>query len=470
MLNYGLVSTAIGEDLQKIRDAMRLLANIAHKYNIPISWAITAESAQHLAKDLTDWHTEFGDEPILMLDIKSLWLSNWLTLTHQSEDEYSIQDENINTIHTSASVEDIAQHLVKMRQELPRYIKTEWKKIERALDWTVPSIAGAEWKNSVLVYSLEQLGFRGLWGYRWDERNSSAEVDRGCPFGFFYPSADQHNFCAPAAGNITGIPYNTASHLKEGEQNLRASLINSTLQQDLDLYVENVRWNRWFSYVEHINSLDVAQLGQETLDMLDSYFAHVAETDNIRLLPLSEMVDDYWESCQQTEPTFVVTHPLESKSTTESNASSEPQTPNNIEIEVQEKHKKVFFYYDAECQFTFVDGTLEPVDMKNYISPPVLENIGAGIVEKNSLNHGMEYHLPKVVNFKSTRKRSRLHITFTIESTKVMPYGVAVWGNHLGLQLVQSNVKAVTWVDKYLLFIRLALETGNNDFEIVLSI
>lgn len=470
MLNYGLVSTAIGEDRQQLRDAMHLLADIAHKHNIPVSWAITADSAQFLAKDLTDWHTEYRDETILMLDIKSLWLSNWLTLTQQSEENFDIQNENINTIHTSASVEDIAQHLVKMRQELPRYIKTEWKKIERALDWAAPSIAGAEWKNSVLVYSLEQLGFRGLWGYRWNERRSIAEVDRGCPFGFFYPSADQHNFSAPAAGNITGIPYNTSSHLKEEEQNLRASLINSLLQQNFDLYVDNVKWNRWFSYVEHINSLDVAQLGQETLELLDTYLAHVVGTDNIKMLPLSEMVDDYWENCQQTEPTFVVTHPLESKETTESNASSEQQTSNDVESEVQEKHNKVFLYYDAECQLTFVDGTLEPVDMKNYISPPVLENIGAGIVEKNSLNHGMEYHLPKVVNFKPNRKRSRLHITFSIESTKAMPYGVAVWGNHIGLQLAQSNAKTVTWIDKYLLFIRLTLETGNNDFEIILSI
>ena len=51
-----------------------------------------------------------------------------------------------------------------------------------------------------------------------------------------------------------------------------------------------------------------------------------------------------------------------------------------------------------------------------------------------------------------------------------MPYGVAIWGNHLGLQLANSNAEVVTWVDKHLLFIRLALEPGNNEFEIVLTI
>lgn len=465
MLNYGLVSTAIGEDRQKLRDAMRLLANIAHKYHIPVSWAITADSAQFLAKDLTDWHTEFRDEPVMMLDIKAIWKENWFALTKQTEDDIDFQNENINSLQTSAPVEVIAEHLVRMRQVLPRYIRTEWKKIERALDWTVPSVAGAEWKNRVLVYALEQLGFRGLWGYRWDERGTIAEVDRGCPFGFFYPSAEQHNFSTPAAGSITGIPYHTASHLKKDDQNLRSSLINNILQHNFDIYVENDQWNRWFSYIDHINALDVIQLGQETLEKLDTYFEYISSNEYTKTFPLSELVDDYWESCQQTEPTFVVTNTLDSQNTTEVISSSESVPTNEQDI-----NKKVFFYYDAECQFTFVDGTLEPIEMKNYISPPVLENVGIGDTEQDISKHGVEYHLPKVVNFKPNRRRSRLHITFNIESTKAMPYGVAVWGNHIGLQLAQSNASDVTWVDKYLLFIRLSLEVGNNEFEVVLTI
>ena len=469
MLKYGLVSTAIDEDRQKLRDGMRLLAKIAHKYKIPISWAITADSAQFLAKDLSEWHTEYGDEPLLMLDIKALWEKNWYALNQRSDDDQVVLNDDINTLQASASVEVIAEHLVKMREVLPRYIRTEWKKVERALEWAVPSVAGAEWKNRVLVYSLEQVGFRGLWGYRWDEWGSVAEVDRGCPFGFFYPSAEQHNFSTPAAGSITGIPYHSASHLKKEEQNLRASLINDLLQQDFDLYVENDRWNRWLSYVEHVNTLDVIQLGQETLEKLDAYFAHVSGSESTRLIPLSEMVDDYWESCQQTEPTYVIVDSSESQ--TESASLTSDVTKTSVANEaIDQDNKKCYFYYDAECQFTFVEGTMEPVEMKNYISPPVLDNVGIGVSEQSPLIHGVEYHLPKVVDFKPNRKRSRLHITFTIESTKAMPYGVAVWGNHIGLQLAQSNVKDVTWVDKYLLFIRLALEVGNNEFEIVLTI
>ena len=463
MLNYGLISTVISDDQQKLRDGMRLLAKMAHTYNIPVTWAIVADSAQFVAKDLTEWHAEFGDEPLLMLDIKPLWDTNWSALTGQSASDTDIENETIRTLQTSASLEEIAEHHVGMRETLPRYIRTEWKKIARAMEWAVPSVAGAEWKNHVLVHSLEQAGFRGLWGYRWNERGSIAEVDRGCPFGFFYPSAEQHNFGAPTAGGIAGIPYHTATHLQNEAYNLRSALINGITQQSYEVYVENDRWNQWFSYVEHINALDVLQLGQETLEKLDAHLAHVASNESTKLLPLSDMVDDYWTSCQQTEPTYVIANTFDSQESTESEEAE-------LTVSSDQNEKKVFFYYDAECQFTFVEGTLEPIDMKNYISPPVLENVGVNTLHQSASIHGVEYHLPKVNSFRPFRKRSRLQITFSIESTKAMPYGVAIWGNHVGLQLENSNVKVVKWIDKYLLFIRLTLEKGNNEFEVVLTI
>ena len=462
MLYYGLVCTTFNEDRQTLREGMRLLANTAHKYNIPITWAITAELAQPFAKDLTEWHQEYSDEPLLMLDITSIWKEGWFSITKQSESEAEIDHENINCLYETASANTIAEHLVKMRESVPRYIRGEWKKFERALDWTVPIIAGAEWKNHVLVQSLEQEGFRGLWGYRWDERASITEVDRGCPFGLFYPSAEQHNFSTPAAGSIAGIPYHSATHLQKEKHNLRSLLINDILHQNLDVYAENEGWNRWLCYIEHINVMDVAQLGQETLTKLDTYFEYITSNNITKLLPLSEIIDDYWTNCQMTEPTFIVVSPIDSN--------SDSENLSNDNTDTQEDNKKEFAYYDAECQCTFIEGTMEPVEMKNYITPPVLENIGIGVSDHSFSNYAVEYHLPKITNYQPIRKRSKLHINFTIESAKAMPYAVTIWGNHLGLQLTKSNAKDVKWIDKHLLFIRLTLEKGDNAFEIVLSI
>lgn len=460
MLYYGLVCSAINEDKQSLREGMRLIANAAHKYNIPITWAITAELAQSYTNDLTEWHNEFSDEPLLMLDITSLWKEGLYSIAEQPASETEIDAENINTLYESASANTIAEHLVRMRESVPRYIKAEWKKFERALDWTVPNIAGAEWKNPLLIQALEQEGFRGLWGYRWDERDSIAEIDRGCPFGLFYPSTEQHNFSTPAAGSIAGIPYHTATHIQKEIDNLRFSLVNDILQQNIDVYVENNNWNRWLCYIEHINVMDVVQLGQETLAKLDAYLEYIATKETIKLAPLSDIVDDYWTNCQMTEPTYIVVNPIVANSETENTLTDNSDSQTEI--------RKELTYYDAECQGYFVEGTMEPVEMNNYISPPVIDNIG--VSDHSFQNYGVEYHLPKVTNYQPIRKRSKLHINFAIESTKAMPYAIAIWGNHIGLELTQSNVKQVKWIDKHLLFLRLALEKGENEFEIVLSI
>lgn len=465
MLYYGLVCTAIAEDRQELRDGVRLLASIAHKYDIPITWAITGDSSQFLVKDLTDWHNDFGDEPLLMLEIKSIWEKNGSVITDHSESE----DDTDDSREIPTSPEKAAEQLVNMRENLPKYIRSEWKKIEHAMDWAIPSIVGAEWKHQILVNVLEQVGFKGLWGYRWDERGTDAETDRGCPFGYFYPSSEQHNFSAPAAGSIAGIPYHTATHLQKTVSNLRASLINETIQELYDIYVENQKWNRWLSFVEHVHVLDVKQLGQESLEKLDSYFAKVASCESTKLLPLSEIVDDYWTNCQQTEPTFIVAETLEHQGNSEAPDIETTLTNggNNTQATIR---KKVLYYYDAECQFTFIEGGMEPTEMNNYISPPIVEGNRSSFFHESASLNGIEYHLPKITDFRPIRKRSQLHIIFSVESTKMMPYGVAVWGNHLGLQLAESNAKAVKWVDEHLLFIRLALEEGSNEFEIVLTI
>ena len=459
MLNYGLVSTAIADDRQKLQDGVRRLGTMAHKYGIPITWATDAASAQFLAKDVTEWHVEYGDEPLLMLNIKPLWETTWATLTGNDNS----QSAALNTAQATESPEVIAEHLVRMRELLPQYVTTECDKLKKAIAWAVPSVAGAVWKNRVLLHALEQTGFRGLWGYRWDARDSDADADRGCPFGYFYPSAEQHNFSAPAAGNIAGIPYLTAAHVENEADNFRASLLKGTAQRSYDVYVENQQWNRWLGYVQHIDALEVTQFGQETLERLEAYFAHVVNSESIRLLPLSEMVDDYWTNCQQTEPTYVIANGPECQTMAESQ-NSDPNTTSKT------GEQNRFFYYDAECQLTFVEGTVEPVEMKNYISPPVLDTNPGKVSQLNAPIHGTEYYLPKLARFLPSRQRSKLHITFAIESTKAMPYGIAIWGNHSGLQLATANVDAVTWIDKYMLFVRFSLEPGNNEFEVILTI
>ena len=446
MLNYGLVSTAIGEDRERLLEGIRLLAETAHKHSIPITWAIDTQSTAVVAKLLTTLHTDFeqcgGDAPLLMLNVKPIWDTNW---------------EEERNANPGASMEAMAMHLVKMRERLPEYITRESDKLRRAMPWATLNIAGAIYKNDVFLRALEQTGFRGLWGYHWnpqdiDETDPNApevEIDRG-GFGCFYPleaptSADAIAMQGTADENraqsfekIVGIPYHTAGHLAEDTHNLRAALLNGTAQQHYDTYLENTAWNQWLGYVEHIHPLTVAHLGQDGLDRLDAYFAHVVSVEGTKPLLLSQMVDDYITHCKRTEPVAVIG--------TSTGVQEETADP---------KSTLKMFYCDAACEFTFVEGAMDPVEIKNYVSERVLQS---------------EATKPVLIGFSPTRHRTQLHIAITVESTKAMPYGIVVWGDHNGLRLTESNADDVRWVGEHSLFIRLTLQPGKNEFSVKLTI
>ena len=442
MLNYGLVSTAIGENREQLLEGVRLLAEIAHKHCIPITWATDTKSVQFIAKLLTTWHEENGDTPLLMLDTKPIWDANW---------------ESEQRANPGNSTEAMASHLVTMREKLPEYIAKEWERFKRAIPWAEPNVAGAVFKNDVFLHALEQTGFRGLWGYHWiekvkddaDTEASKAELDRG-GFGCFYPfetstdidtiitQDDADEDIGARFKKIVGVPYYTAGHLAEDVHNLRAALLNETAKQHYDVYVQSMAWNSWLGYVEHIDPFTVAQLGQEGLERLDAYFAHVVGNQRTKPLLLSEIADDYIKQCKRTEPTTIV----QAVPTTQ----NETGGPNSA---------LRMFYYDAGCELTFVEGNMEPIEIKNYTG----EHVSQSVTQK-----------PALTGFSPTRHRTKLHIAITVESTRAIPYGITVWGDHDGLQLTESNADDVRWVGEHLLFVRLTLQPGKNEFNIQLTI
>ncbi len=400
---------------------MRRLAEIAHKHGIPITWGIGATAARSFAADLTEWHTSHGDEVMLMVDIAPVWGAG------TDSDDLSRS----------------AEHIVTMREKLPDFISSEKDRVQRAIEWANPIVAGAGQKNHVLLYALAQIGFTGLWGYGWDDGE-----DEGCPFGCFFPSVDRHNFCGASTSRIIGIPHAsllpTQLHRFEATEgtNLQSQILNGTAQQEFDCYVTNAAWNRWLSYIQRIDPVEVASLTSEELDQLDTYLGYVRETLETQIMSLPDVVRSCQETNEQTQPTFLLTDP---------NSEGEDETSMG-------STKSLFSYYDAECQLVFEEGKIEPIQATNYISPPI-----------NSPN-GAEVNLPQIEQFRPSRSRSQLRMQFTLESTKAMPYGLAVWGNHAGLTLATSNAQEVTWLGDRLLFVRVNLQVGKNEVEVVLTI
>ncbi len=401
---------------------MRRLAEIAHKHGIPITWAVGATSARAFATDLTEWHTSHGDEIALMVDIKPMWGSG------TDSDDIS---------------QSAAEHIVTMREKLPGFISSEKDRVQRAIEWANPVVAGAGQKNHVLLYALAEVGFTGLWGYGWENR-----ADEGCPFGCFFPSADKHNFCGTATSRIVGLPHTsplpiqTVQGSKETDgTDLQFQVSNGTMQQRFDCYAANVEWNQLLAYIQRIDPVEIASLTPEQLDKLDTYLAYVSEAPDTQILSLPDVVRSCQEAGEQTQPTFLLDKAKL--------AGEEVSTDSD---------KSIFSYYDAECQLIFEEGKIEPVRVINYISPPV------------SSRNGAEVNIPQIEQFRPSRSRSQLRMRFTIESTKAMPYGLAVWGNHDGLTLASSNAQEVTWLGNRLLFVRVNLQVGRNEIEVVLTI
>ena len=442
MFTYSLVSTVMSEDRRQLRQGMRLLSEIAHKHGIPVTWAINAASARALAADLTQWHESHGDEPLLMVDIEPVWGT----------------DIPFDDLHHSA------EHIVTMRKKLPDFISSEWNKVQTAMAWASPVVAGAVQKNHVLLYALDQVGFKGLWGYRWEEIGG----DRGCPFGFFYPSTDRHNLGGRPASRIAGIPraaLNTtqtrsgtkyhadATSQTDSAENdladLQTQILNGTAQQTFDCYAANAPWNRWLAYIQQIDAAGLTELSSEYLEALDGYFAYVCHHAETQVLLLSDTVRDYQLGCNQTQPTFLLTRgdDMPHRSTSDDKPEAEPNAA-----------KSTLFYYDAECQLTFEEDEMAPVDVKNYVSPPV------------ESRDGMEFNLPEVEKFRPSRTRAELWMQFEVGSRKAMPYGLVIWGNHEGLTFAKSNARSVTWLGDRLLFVRSDLAAGKNEIEVVLTI
>ena len=401
---------------------MRRLAEVAHKHDIPITWGVGATSARSFAADLTEWHTSHNDEVMLMVDIAPIWGSRT----------------------DSDDLSQSAEHIVTMREKLPDFISSERDRVQRAIEWANPIVAGGAQKNHVLLYALAQVGFTGLWGYDWND-----ETDDGCPFGCFFPSADKHNFCGTHTSRIVGIPHasllpaQTLHRSDETEDtDLQRQILNGTAQQGFDCYAANTAWNRWLAYIQRIDAAEVAALTPEQLDQLEAYLAYVREAPETQIMSLPDVVRACQEAGEQTQPTFLLT---DSKAEDKGEASTDSD-------------QSIFSYYDAECQLVFEEGKMEPIRVVNYISPPV------------SSRNGAEVNLPQIEQFRPSRSRSQLRMQFTLESTKAMPYGLAVWGNHAGLTLATSNAQEVTWLGDRLLFVRVNLQVGKNEIEIVLTI
>ncbi len=437
---HSLVIDATGQDLRRLRQGMAAIAELADAAETPITWALDVRSARSAAP----WLVERSDKPdavILVLNTGTWGLSD--------------------TSAADANIDEAAERVVREREQLPQRIAQERDRLVEALPDVNVTIAGAEAKNPALIYALEETGFQGLWGYRWNEASPRA-MDRGCPFGYFYASRDRHHSGGAPASAVIGVPRHSGDlsfwrrmppepgpapdpddALLIGEPASTPIIVNlgaATTLAELRRVAACSDVNGWNAVVQTIHAEECAALTeQDTADLNEVWVA--AKEMAFISTSLTEAVEAYRDKFPETEPTIQV---ADRGARTEAAAAA--------------TGAREFFYFDARGQYAFDDGGSAPTDCYNYVTAPA------------SSRFLTEYELPTVTEFSSERRRSQLHISLVLESPKPMPYAMFLWNEHRHLSVVEENVLELRWVDEHGMLILMDLEPGVNEFSVLLTI
>ena len=377
-------------DKRSVQEGIHLLANIAHQCELPISWALLPTLANSYKKELTNYCTEFNDDIVLALDTNHL------------------EKVDLNR----------ADQIVTSRNKLFTHISKEKDRLQKIFpDGHLHTASTTGTINHILVEALESTGFYALAGYH------AGGKDIGCPFDFFYPSEERHNFANQPQRSVVGIP--TTDCLVE-------MVLEGRCHEYLDRHLYNLNFghqlNANSSLVFTADITRVANCVGSQLDLLTEFLARLSQKEIINIQPLGHLVNDF----RTTNPTI---------------------TPPTCFLD-----QSRLFYYDDNCHLIFDSSQTEPVEIYNYISPPI-----------GSLD-GKETEIPPIIDFKSSRSRLELRMSIEIESAKNMPFGFAIWGDHIGLKLMETDALSVTWIDRQLLLVRVDLCYGQNKFYIRLTI
>ena len=468
-LLYTFLSLAATRDLPRGKvvpvEGMKLIAALAHKHGIPVTWIVDSQSVQESKDLILQGHRECSDDVILLIDIPCVLKES-------------------DTPPASK-----AEEIVVLRQKLPEFILSERGKIKQLLPWAEVNVIAADVKTDVLIEVLEELDCIGLWGYRWTggdgeirrqgDAGTGEHEKSGCPWSFFYVSRDHYDAPAQYAGGLVAVEsasldLNAAFHsgnarVFSAEPNaLRMSKLCAVEAGEdiaygkalLDEYSRNCSWNRFVIFLQQqpayqmeYASYDEYSKGtiSKIADILGNFFHEVASNPSIQDLNLPQAIHRYRREFTYTESCYMVFDGI---------------VPLHTDIdfyippvpEQKPPYPLTFFYYDCECQLIFKDGQMTPIQLRNYVRPPF------------ESQYCIEKEMPSISHFRPSRDRDKLIMEFEIESIKQMPYGLAIWDDHSMFDLVSTNARLVKWIGTHLLFIRIDLEEGLNRIEVSLTI
>jgi hypothetical protein len=414
-------------------DGSDRIAGVAHKNGIPVTWIVNSGSIKVLAERINSWHEQYGDDVILLL-------------------EHHLPDNG-------------------HEEDFKQVTDSEWRELKEAFPWVETKVGAAGVISNTMIQTLEELEFKGLWGYCWEQSWWDEITHKGAPWGFWYINSGRYKAPHTGKGRITAcewtardlnLAYHTASpciYSTDPWDVLRAGLCTGEnieyWKKLFNDYIYNTDKNEfvYFTQQQESHEMDVTDAFEimpasdilESEKMLDNFFKYI-KGFNITIMTLPSAIEHYQSSNQQTAPCYMLTQdsdirPEINKYTMTLGGVGSGPWP------------ETFLYYDAQCQMAFVKGECRPRMLRNYTSNSKSdddfdETVPMVIVEEKASTY--------------ERTENFIKIVFSINHKKPIPFGLVYWDDLTGFSVdeCEGTLEAKVLENK-LVFIRFNL-TGEE--------
>lgn len=451
-------------------EALTGIADLAHKYGIPVTYYLKPFTAEKHKNELKKWHEKYGDEVG--------WFSEAL------------------------AVENGVAELNELRNIV------DWQDIRS----TGNIRYGRDWVQLYLENGIES-----VWGRCYEQTYTDNITDRGCPFGFYYLYPECFKVPNKESGGLISVPWlsndlnlifrtaqqSTFTFDVNDPQDIRVATPDndSFWVAELNEYKKQTKYNKIVPLViqQEFHEFAMSEPGMENrrkegYAILESLFK-ILKREGIKVVTVSEAVDMYKAAYpENTPPTYglfdniapdvpIVRDCKHLELTNRRFATGKGPCYNGYYATNREdrtwyyyhpdsipyyEQGKLFTYYDVNGLLVFEEGNMEPIRITPYTSLP--ENLfGEAILPEMSYWYDTDKYIPQAeIKQEETEDKLLVSIRVRAEHNMVftgglLPYGTMLWGDYSHYTLPDEAPLGTKILDTECLFIPMLLDEGDNE-------
>lgn len=407
-------------------EGIDLTAAIAHKHGIPVTWIVNAGSVPVLAERINDWHEKYGDDVILQ---------------------------------TPFFIEDCGTDKAKFKAAL----EESWNTVEDAFPWARTKVAGRGKIYNEVIEVLEELDFKGMWGYCWEQVWWDGITHKGIPWGSWYVDSNRYKIPHSGKGKIVAcewtardlnLTYHSRSpvvYSTDPNDVLRAGLCSGdNIEYWKNLfhdYLTNTAHNDQVFFLQQQEAHEMeytdrfavfpASHAEACAGMLDLFFEHITQYP-ITLTTVPGAMELYHAHNEETAPAYMLTRdtlvrPETNEYTMTMGGVGSGPWPETL------------LYYDKECQLAIVQGECVPRTLRSYVG-------------KGDMADEFEEDVPGLFVTGYEKSEDMISLAYEIGYWKPMPFALAYWDDLADYEVLScSDGVTVKLLEGKVVFLRFQL-------------